>query len=242
MYVRSGATATTNFGADPVLLTKLSGGGTSTRETYLKFDLRNIPSVGTARLRLYGSVDDTESANVTVAAFPVANASWSESTITWNTRPGGSIWPNEPAGFVTLTDQPWNAIVGGGWNRRPGGTDSSSRCERADVADERTDLYPIGLVDGVAPATQYYPVSTKEIFIGLWWKPSNPWQGDISNVNKIQFLQVQNSSVYMAMYRSEGRARTSWMCSGPNRAPAWLTPNVNSGVVTLGQWHRLECT
>ena len=95
--------------------------------------------------------------------------------------------------------------------------------------------------NGAAPATQYYPLNTKEVFIGMWWKPSNPWQGDASNVNKIQFLQVLHSSVFMAMYGPKGgpyelRSDVQW----PEQGTAWLTPNVNSGVVTLGQWHRLE--
>jgi hypothetical protein len=242
-YIRSGTTAATNFGADPLLLTKLSSTGTSTRETYLKFDLQNITTVGTARLRLHGSLDDTASANVAVAAFPVGDTSWTESAITWNSRPAGSVWPNEPGEFGAIADQPWNAAVGGGWNRRPDGTDRIVSDAAAPMSPTNVleYIYSIGLVDGVAPATQYYPLSTKEVFVGLWWKPSNPWQGDISSVNKIQFLQVQNSSIYMAMYGPNGgpyelRCDAQW----PEQGTAWLVPNVSSGRVTLGQWHRLE--
>jgi hypothetical protein len=163
-------------------------------------------------------------------------------TVTVSNASGGA-WPNEPAGLVTLTDQPWNAITGAGWNRRAGGTDEI-------VADATAPLsatnvlrytYPVGLVDGVAPATQYYPLNTKEVFIGMWWKPSNPWQGDASSVNKIQFLQVLHSSIYMTMYGHNGgsyelRTNAQW----PEMGSAWMTPNVSSGIVTLGQWHRLE--
>jgi hypothetical protein len=155
----------------------------------------------------------------------------------------GPAWPNEPAGLTALTDQPWNVTVGGGWNRRSGGTDHIIADATAPLSPTNVleYIYPIGLVDGVAPATQYYPVSTKEVFAGMWWKPSNPWQGDASNVNKIQFFQVQNSSVYMTMYGPRGgpyelRCDAQW----PEQGTAWLTPNVNSGTVSLGQWHRLE--
>lgn len=164
-------------------------------------------------------------------------------SITSNNSGGGSTWPNQPSGFVTITDQPWNTPTGGGWNRRSGGTDHIITDSAAPLSPSNIleYIYPIGLVDGVAPATQYYPVNTKEIFIGMWWKPSNPWQGDASNVNKIQFLQVQHSSVYMAMYGPKGgpfelRSDAQW----PEQGTAWLTPNVNSGAVSLGQWHRLE--
>ena len=74
------------------------------------------------------------------------------------------------------------------------------------------------------------------------WKPSSPWQGDASSVNKIQFFQVQNSSIYMTMYGPNGgpyelRCDAQW----PEQGTGWLVPNAgNSGRVTLGQWHRLE--
>ena len=205
-----------------------------------------------------GSEDTSSPYSITWSSASVANGSHTVTAVArdaaGNTRTSAGVafvvnnasasaWPNEPAGFVTLTDQPWNVTVGSGWNRRAGGTDVifSDATAPMSPANVLKYIYPIGLVDGVAPATQYYPVSTKEIFIGLWWKPSNPWQGDISNVNKIQFLQVQNSSVYMAMYGPKGgpyelRSDVQW----PEQGTGWLTPNVNSGVVTLGQWHRLE--
>ncbi len=155
----------------------------------------------------------------------------------------GSAWPNEPAGFTVLTDQPWNVTVGGGWNRRSPGTDhivsdSTAPMSPANVLEY---IYPTGFVDGAAPATQYFGVNTKEIFVGMWWKPSSPWQGNASNVNKIQFLQVLHSSVFMAMYGPKGgpyelRSDVQW----PEQGTAWLTPNVNNVAVTLGQWHRLE--
>jgi hypothetical protein len=163
--------------------------------------------------------------------------------VTVSNASGSGAWPNEPAGFVTITDNPWNVTVGSGWNRRSGGTDSISVDATAPLSPLNVlqYIYPVGLVDGVAPATQYYPVSTKEVFVGMWWKPSNPWQGDASNVNKIQFFQVQNSSIYMAMYGSNGgtyqlRVDAQW----PEQGTAWLVPNVGSGNVVLGQWHRLE--
>ena len=57
----------------------------------------------------------------------------------------------------------------------------------------------------------------------MWWKPSNPWQGNASNVNKIQFLQVQNSSVYMTMYGPKGRAgRAAFDVQWPEQGTGWL--------------------
>jgi len=175
-----------------------------------------------------GNTRTSASVSVTVAASP---------------PPSGSAWPNEPAGLVAMTNQPWNALIGGGWNRRSGGTDQIVSDPTAPLSPSNIleYIYPVGFVDGFAPATQYYPVNGKEIFVGMWWKPSNPWQGNNSFVNKIQFFQVQNSSVYMTMYGSNGgplalRVNAQW----PEMGSQWLTPNVSSGVVALGQWHRLE--
>lgn len=91
-YVRGGASGSINYGLDPALLTKLSGTADSTREAYLKFDLRNLGAVGTALLRMYGAVDDTASTNIRAAAYPVSSTSWNEATLTWNTKPpSGSL-------------------------------------------------------------------------------------------------------------------------------------------------------
>jgi hypothetical protein len=142
-----------------------------------------------------------------------------------------------------MTNQPWNALIGGGWNRRSGGTDQIISDSTAPVSPTNVleYIYPVGFVDGYAPATQFYPVSGKEIFVGMWWKPSSSWQGNRSFVNKIQFFQVQNSSIYMTMYGPNGgpyelRTNAQW----PEMGSQWMTPNASSGVVTLGQWHRLE--
>src|SRR4029077_8435096 len=124
-----------------------------------------------------------------VARDAAGNQTTSSAVAVTVSNASGPAWPNEPAGLTALTDQPWNVTVGGGWNRRSGGTDQIIADPTAPLSPTNVleYIYPIGLVDGVAPATQYYPVNTKEVFAGMWWKPSNPWQGDASNVNKIQF-------------------------------------------------------
>jgi len=193
--------------------------------------------------------DTTQASNGAHTLTAVARDAAGNSTtsaavgVTVSNATTAAAWPNEPSGFVTITDQPWNATVGSGWNRRSPGTDQIVSDPAAPLSPTNVleYIYPVGWVDGAAPATQYYPLSTKEVFVGMWWKPSNPWQGDASFVNKIQFLQVLHSSVFMGMYGPNGgpyelRADVQW----PEQCCAWLTPNVNSGVVTLGQWHRLE--
>jgi endoglucanase len=86
-YVRSGASAGKNFGAETELQVKRGGGTDYNRETLLKLDLSSIPSISTARLRLDGVLSGDADAGVQVAAFASTNTGWDEKSVTWNTRP-----------------------------------------------------------------------------------------------------------------------------------------------------------
>jgi hypothetical protein len=83
-YVQDGANANTNFGSATQLLLKKSTSGYN-RESYLKFDLSGVSTISSAKLRLFGNVSDASS--VALALFGSGNTSWSESTVTWNTKP-----------------------------------------------------------------------------------------------------------------------------------------------------------
>jgi hypothetical protein len=104
-------------------------------------------------------------------------------------------------------------------------------------------MWPVGWTNliGMGALWHDFP-TTRKVFVGVWWKPSNPWQGHVSNTNKIQYLFTNSSgSIFMAMYGPPG---------GPYEIVVypqfttslgrWLTPNVNHVPVVLGQWHRLE--
>jgi hypothetical protein len=157
----------------------------------------------------------------------------------------GTDWPNEPAGFAALTDQPWDALTGGGWNRRFSTYDRIISDQTAPLSPMNVleFVYPKGFAGGYAPASAYYPLNnTKEVFIGLWWKVSNPWQGHSSAVNKIQFVYLAGpADVAMVMYGVNGggydvRVLPQWR----EHKDQWLIPNVNNSPVTIGDWHRIE--
>jgi hypothetical protein len=57
------------------------------RNAYLKFDLSSVSSVSTAKLRLYGKLDNTVTKNIPIEVFGVSSTTWGESTITWNNKP-----------------------------------------------------------------------------------------------------------------------------------------------------------
>jgi len=86
-YVRGGAYANTNFGSAADLRSKLSSSPDTTREAFLKFDIGGIAPIRSATLRVYGAL--TEATNVATAAHG-AQAAWTETGLTWNTRPATS--------------------------------------------------------------------------------------------------------------------------------------------------------
>jgi len=158
-----------------------------------------------------------------------------------------ATWPHEPAGFVPYTDWSVSALAASGWNTVNSNglasiiADASAPVSAPTVGQWK---YPIGFAGGTAPATMYYPLPNPfdEGFVGFAWKASNPWQGHLSYVNKIMFLQSRNSScgnLYMTMYGPPGgpydlRVAPEW--GNWN----WLTPNANNVPVSLGTWHKIE--
>jgi len=156
----------------------------------------------------------------------------------------GPAWPAEPAGLSLLTDHRWTALTGGGWNRRDGALDhivedATARDSGGTVLEY---VFPLGFTGGTAPGTHFYSLrGRKEVFVGLDFKASQPWQGHTSMVNKIQFLFTSSSDIMMAMYGPpagpyELRVIPQWR----NNGDAWLLPGAAHAAVTLGQWHRIE--
>ncbi|MBC8033633.1 MAG: T9SS type A sorting domain-containing protein [Chitinophagaceae bacterium] len=89
-YVRSGSYGGTNYGTATELISKRSGASSDGygRESYLKFDLSSVTgTISQVKLRLYGNLNDNSGADVAGAVYPVTSSSWTESGITWNTKP-----------------------------------------------------------------------------------------------------------------------------------------------------------
>ena len=117
--------------------------------------------------------------------------------------------------------------------------------------------YPEGMVEGVAPATVYYPPSasgiidrlpflggrdsldTREIYLGFWWKPSMPFDTG-PNGNKIAFIfngGGDRGGQQFLILLPDRRLHMLPEYPGDYR---WRAPNVQGTVVTLGAWHRIE--
>ena len=164
---------------------------------------------------------------------------------TSSTTPPPAGWPHEPAGFAAWASSSLDSFSGNGWDIvNPNGyaTVAAGTGGTLTPANVGQWKYPTGFAGGSAPATMYHalPSSFNEGFVGVMWKPSNPWQGHSTNVNKIFFLLGGAcGNLIPIMYGPPG---------GPYQlrvAPewgnwSWLTPNVNAVPIALGAWHKIE--
>jgi hypothetical protein len=87
-FVRGGSYAGRNYGASSQLEVKLDKLVGYTRQSFIRFDLTGVASVSQARVRVFGRMTAAGPA-VPVEVF-TTDAPWSESTVTWNTKPVAS--------------------------------------------------------------------------------------------------------------------------------------------------------
>lgn len=92
-YVRDGSYADTSYGTTTTLVVKNAAGTGYNRQAYLAFD--TSPIMGTitaATLSVYGFVSDSSGTQTNVEAYGVTETAWTETDLTWNTRPAlGSV-------------------------------------------------------------------------------------------------------------------------------------------------------
>jgi glucose/arabinose dehydrogenase len=87
-YVRDGTGVGWNYGPDKQLLAKTSASAGLNRYSYLKFDLSTLgATVGSAKLRLFGRMNETAGSSVVTGIYAAADTGWAESGLTWNNKP-----------------------------------------------------------------------------------------------------------------------------------------------------------
>lgn len=158
--------------------------------------------------------------------------------------PPGS-WPNEPSGYQLISDNPFNVLNAQGWSMEFGTAavlpDASAPFSPPDVLQI---VYPIGFAGGSAPGTLLLnlPQPVHAVYAGIWWKASNPWQGQNASVDKIQyFFSLNNGSVFMSLYGPpSGPYELRVFPQYTTSDLLWLTPNVAHVAVSIGDWHRIE--
>jgi hypothetical protein len=190
-----------------------------------------------------GLVVGITSGGATVSAATSGHQGSSDVTVVQPSPPG--TWPNEPANYQLISEQPFDVLNSPNWLLQFGTAvvipDPSAPFSPPDVLEI---LYPIGFGGGQAPGTMQltFPQAVHSVYVGIWWKSSNPWQGQDANVNKIQYIFSQGTgSMFMALYGQPGgpfelRVFPQFSTSDLN----WLTPNVSNVAVSMGDWHRIE--
>ena len=166
------------------------------------------------------------------------------SAVTVVQAPPSGTWPHEPSSYALIAEEPWSILSPLKWVLEFGTaaiTLDTTAPESPPFVLQFT--YPAGMAGGVAPGTMDYPLTGQhQLFVGMWWKPSSPWQGHNTGSNKIQYAFTDaNGSITMVMYGPVGgpyelRVYPQFSTS----AGIWLTPNIATVPVQLGVWHRIE--
>jgi uncharacterized delta-60 repeat protein len=108
-FVRDGSTyANTNFGNVPTFQVKQGATGWN-RDAYLRFDLSSVDAVSSAKLRLFGQLDNTQAASAGFTVYSASDTTWSETGLTWNNKPAAGPTVRG-AGTVTGMTRQWYEV------------------------------------------------------------------------------------------------------------------------------------
>jgi uncharacterized protein YjdB len=156
------------------------------------------------------------------------------------------LWPNEPAGFTTVVDRPFDAVAELGWNA------SALLTLATDLTAPKSGplvgqiTFPAGFAGGYEPAATWTGgVDSRgftRMYLSFWVKLSSNWQGHNSGVNKIGFVWMHDNPVVYFSEQGSGSGTLEAQIRLQNTpAPARnLTPNLAAVSLTRGQWHRWE--
>lgn len=168
-------------------------------------------------------------------------------------------WPNEPVGFPLIDDYGFTEPIPAVVNQRLGASrwhiNNNAKAYGTRISDPGAPslpysfqvLYPAGFVGGAAPASIYgfFP-AIRALYIGLWWKPSSPWQGGPAATSKIVFICTGKTTHCHILKLLGGGPpyRTAITLEGPS-PPAGFSRNLDENVrssspLALGVWHQLE--
>jgi hypothetical protein len=201
-----------------------------------------------------GLVTGLAAGSVTITATSEAKSGSASITVTaLPPPPSGGAWPNEPAGWSAVNNYDMSGLNTGAWANvyaadiGRGISVVSDPTAPASPSSVWQFAYPTGYTSaGDAPATEWMTMApTQALYVGFWWKPSNPWQGHESGVNKIMFMYTGDpaglsQNMTIQLYGSgNGPFSTRMVGEGFEDVPYW--ENVGSTTpFALGVWHRIE--
>ncbi|HSJ63571.1 MAG TPA: hypothetical protein VK922_06630, partial [Gemmatimonadaceae bacterium] len=113
-------------------------------------------------------------------------------------------FPNQPAGFIFITDRDFDSKARNNDDRGPGGSDGWDGIEyrypnfrivndpSAPNGDGKVGemFYSAGMRSGTGPATAhlYFPRGLRQIYLSIWARLSPNWVGNQSSTNKMFFV------------------------------------------------------
>jgi hypothetical protein len=169
---------------------------------------------------------------------------------TFSTLPG-ALWPNEPAGFTTRSDQPWDALTGNGWNylRRTSSKDATIAVDNSAPFSPSNALRMVFTTDmspDSEPSVHWIGLSRpREVYSGWWMKVSPNWSCSPAGCGKITFLFPDGANGAGVTYSNLANAgngahyvniTTTW----PSTGYRFWEPNVTRTIVSKNEWFRVE--
>jgi len=169
-----------------------------------------------------------------------------------------STFTNEPSGTSVLLDWPFNTPAGSGLIDSYGTgrvvADATAPVSPSNVLQQRM---PAGSNSGAAQMDFYpnNPTGVGDIFVGIMWKVLPGFQGLLVNTNKIFFCINGQANGFLAWYGptnepkslmwnnqnsgvlDNGHVSGSW---GDSPGGRFFTSNIRSGIVSIGDWHKVE--
>jgi hypothetical protein len=178
-----------------------------------------------------------------------SSASISISSSSTAPPPSFAGWANAPSTYPLISDNPFNALDALGW--RTAWNDAGLLTVSADPAAPVSSAsvlqfsYPIGFVGAKGPANEYLDFAgATHFYSGVSWKANANWQGNSTNVNKIEFVLMGGGmgGAYLCLYGPNGGPYQMQVAlefaNGDTRD--MLYPNMANVPVVMGQFHQIE--
>jgi WD40 repeat protein len=191
----------------------------------------------------------------------LTNNGFSDRDPSWSGTPAAETgaWPNEPAGFIQLNDQPWDDLTGSwSWLRRGSSKDPdivADATARFSPQNVLRMIFTTDMENGSEPSVHWVALpGADEIYTAWWIKLSPNWTPSPGTAGQITYLfggdglgQVSTGFSHPCVWPEECNpevqgppykitATSNW---APNGQQVWY-PNVAATRINPGEWHRIE--